>query len=254
MGIAAAIGQFFMAMNFSMVLVLMGLYLQNTLHYSSYETGLIFISMTISMGLLSPIGGKMIDTFGMKGPMASGAFLTAIGLSLMALLRTDSSLLHVVTALFLVGTGLGAYFTASSTAMMRAVPAEDLNVASGVFTMFMMVGNTLSVILATSFVVLFGRSHLLQNTLKHGMILSPQQHQDLVEVISKVEHSASQLKDFAPDQVPQLLSWINEAFVYGLSLNMIFGTCFALAATGLTLWGISSHKTPISQAHAPVVV
>src|SRR5439155_15476608 len=103
----------------------------------------------------------------------------------------DSSLSHVVTALFLVGTGLGAYFTASSTAMMRAVPSEDLNVASGVFTMSMMVGNTLSVVLATSFVVLFGRNHLLQNISAHGMNLTLQQHQDLVNVISKIEHSAS---------------------------------------------------------------
>ena len=251
---AATIGQFFIAMNFSMVLILMGLYLQNTLHYSSYETGLIFISMTISMGLLSPIGGKMIDAFGMKGPMVLGALLTAFSMGLMAVLKTDSSLLHVITALFLVGTGLGAYFTASNTAMMRAVPSEDLNVAAGVFTMFMMIGNTLSVILATSFVVLFGRSYLLENSLKHGVDLSSQQYQELAEVISKVEHSASQLTDFAPDQIPQLLRWIDEAFVYGLSLNMMFGTVFALITAGLTLWGISTHKAPATQTKASVVI
>ncbi|HUX78671.1 MAG TPA: MFS transporter [Alphaproteobacteria bacterium] len=251
---AASVGEFFMAINFSLVLVMMGLYLQNTLNYSSYETGLIFISMTISMGLLSPIGGKMIDTLGIKGPMIFGSLLTAVALGMMAFLQANSSLYYVITVLFLAGTGLGAYFTACNTAMMRAVPDEDLNVASGVFMMLMMVGNTLSIILSTSFVVLFGRSYLLQNAQQHGLILSSQQQQNLVEVISKVEHSASQLKDFPSEQIPQLLSWINEAFVYGLSLNMMFGCLFALIATGLTIWGIEAFKSSASHKHVPIAI
>jgi hypothetical protein len=156
-----------------------------------------------------------------------------------------------VAALFVVGTGLGAYFTACSIAMMRSVPQEDINVASGVFMMFMMMGNTLSIILSTSFVVLFGQNHLLQSAQKYGIVLSPQQQQDLVEVISKVEHSASQLTDFAPNQIQPLLSLIDEAFVYGLSLNMMFGVLFALIALGFTLWGVGNLKASGTQ-HAPV--
>lgn len=251
---AAAGGQFFMAIIFSMVLVLMGLYLQNTLHYSSYETGLIFISMTISMGLLSPIGGKMVDTFGTRAPMIFGALMAAIALGMMAFLKTDSSLLYVVTVLFIVGTGLGAYFTACSTAMMQSVPPADLNVASGVFMMLLMMGNTLSIILSTSFVVFFGRNYLFNMSQAQGMVLSPEQHQDLAEIIAKVEHSSVQLQDFPPQQIPQLLHWVDEAFVYGLSLNMMFGCLCALAAAGLTLWGISATKTSSAHGHAPVAL
>ncbi len=251
---AASLGEFCMAINFSMILVMMGLYLQNTLHYSSYQTGLIFISMTISMGLLSPIGGKMIDRFGLKGPMVFGALLTALSLGLLAFLTTNSSLFYVITVLFLAGTGLGAYFTACNTAMMRAVPEKDLNVASGVFMMLMMLGNTLSIILSTSFVVMFGRNHLLQSIEKYGLVLSPQQQHDLIDIISKVEHSASQLKDFPLEQVPLLLKWIDEAFVYGLSLNMMFGCFCGLVATGLTIYGIGAFKISLTQRHAPTAI
>lgn len=251
---AASVGEFFMAINFSLILVMMGLYLQNTLNYSSYETGLIFISMTISMGLLSPIGGKMIDALGIKGPMIFGSLLSGIALGLMAFLKVDSSLYFVVTVLFLAGTGLGIYFTACNTAMMRAVPEEDLNVASGVYMMLMMIGNTLSIVLSTSFVVLFGRSHLLESAQKSGLALSPQQQQDLVGIISKVEHSAAQLQVFPVEQVPQLLNWINEAFVYGLSINMIVGCLSALIATALTIWGIGTFKAPASVKHVPIAI
>jgi EmrB/QacA subfamily drug resistance transporter len=251
---AATLGEFFMAFNFSLVLVMMSLYLQNTLRYSSFEAGLVFLSMTISMGVLSPIGGKILDTFGIKGPMIFGSACAGLGFVLLAYLGVHASLLQVCTALFFVGTGLGTYFTACSTAMMRSVPQEDLNVASGVFTMFMMLGNTISVILSTSFVVLFGRTHLLNTLSQQGMVVSPQQHEGLVEIISMVEHTASQLKDFASDQVPLLLNIIDEAFVYGLSINMMIGAGCALVATLFTVWGISAQKNAQGGTHAHVGV
>lgn len=249
---AATLAEFFMAVNFSMVLVLMGLYLQNTLHYTSYQAGLIFISMTISMGLLSPIGGKMVDTFGIRGPMVCGALMTSFAMAMMTFLNTDSSLLYVVTSLFFVGTGLGMFFTACSTAMMGSVPQEDLNVASGVFMMFMMVGNTLSIILSTSFVVMFGRSYLWTTLQEKGITLFAWQHHQLAEAIAQVEHSASQLSSFSAEQIPFLLHSIDEAFVYGFSLNMLLGTLGGLISAGFTLWGVRSLRAPATAAHAQV--
>lgn len=251
---AASLGEFLMSMNFSMVLVLMGLYLQNTLHYSTYETGLIFVTMTLTMGCLSPIGGKIIDHFGVKKPMIFGALVTMVAMGMMALLRTDSSLFHVLLVLFLAGAGLGSYFTACNTAMLWSAPQKDLNVASGVYMMFMMMGNTLSVILATSLVVLFGQTYLFKTTQEYGIILSPEQHQNLVDVISQVEHSVSQLTQFSQDQGPQLISWVDAAFVHGLSINMMFGSVFSLITAGLTLWGMGKLKAPALQhSHAPIV-
>lgn len=245
----ATFGQFFMAMNFAMILVLMGLYLQNTLHYSTYETGLIFLAMTLTVGVLSPIGGKMIDWFGVRRPMVFGALSTALATGLMAGLGTDTSLSYVLICLFFAGMGLGTYFTACNTAMLWAAPQQDLNVASGVYMMFMMMGNTLSVILATSFLVLFGRNALFKMTQQHGIELSGEQYQSLVEIISKAEHSAAQLKDFAPDQISQLLGWIDAAFVHGLSIDMMFGSTLALITAAITQWGMGQLKAPAQQHH-----
>lgn len=170
--LAATFGEFFMSMNFSLILVLMGLYLQNTQGYSSYETGLVFFAMTISMGLLSPFGGKMVDRFGLRLPMIFGAAATGVVTFMLSGLGEGSSLSFILVALFLVGTGMGAFFTAGNTAMMRSVPSSDLNVASGVFTMWMMLGNTLSVVLSTSLVVLFGRDSLFERIQAHQVLLS----------------------------------------------------------------------------------
>ena len=248
---ATALGGFFMSINFSMILVLMGLYLQNTLHYNSYETGLIFISMTLSMGLLSPIGGKLIDHFGVKGPMLWSCFLTGMSLTLCIFLTKDTSLPYVCCVLFLAGTGLGIYFSACNTAMFQAVQAQDLNVASGVYTMFMMAGNTLSVILATSLVVLWGRSFLLESLKTSGVILTSAQHQSLVNLIAQVEISAKNLSGFESSQLPLLLSHVNGAFVDGLSLCMWIGACCALTAFLLTWFFVSTVRVEAGQISLP---
>jgi MFS family permease len=247
--LGATVGVGLMSMVFSMTLVMMGLYLQNTLHYSSYQTGLIFIAMTISMGLLGPVGGKMVDLLGTKQLMVFGTLLTFFALGMMAFLGIDSSLFYVILCLFLVGAGLGMYFTASNTAMMQVTPPESLGVASGVYMMWMMLGNTVSIVLSTSLVVVFGRIHLLGSL--REMTFTPQQNQDLVDIIGKVEHTAAQLKDFAPETIPQLLQRIDEAFAFGLSLNMILGIFLALGTLGFTLWGCAEKKSNPSKKKGP---
>ena len=236
--LAATFAETFMSMNFSLVLVLMGLYLQNTQGYSSYETGLIFFALTLSMGALSPLGGKMVDKLGLRQPMLFGAITTAIAMFLLSGLGEGSSLLFILVSLFIMGTGMGAFFTSTNTAMMRSVPEATLNVASGVFTMWMMLGNTLSVILSTSFVVLFGRDALFEKIQTHHMDLTSEQIQEVTNVIAKIEHTPEQLSAFPQEQVPLLLEWVREAYVHGFSINMMLGCLWALIAAGITFWGI----------------
>lgn len=229
---------FCMSILFSLVLVLMGLYLQSIKKYSSYETGLIFFSMTISMGLLSPFGGQMVDKLGVKKPMIFGVFFTGLGTLVMAYLTPDSTLYWSILALFLAGTGLGVYFTAGNTAMMRSVPQKDLNVASGIYTMAMMMGNTLSIIFSTSLLVAFGRAELFKNLHSYKVHLTDIQYADLVDIIARVEHTPKQLVAFSSDQIPVLLRWIDQAFVYGFSLNMLLGTLVAVLVMGTISWGM----------------
>jgi EmrB/QacA subfamily drug resistance transporter len=248
---ATVLGGFLTTINFSMILVLMALYLQNTLHYTSYETGLIFISLTLSMGLLSPIGGKLIDHFGVKGPMLLGSAFTALSFFMCTFLVRDTSIIYVCCVLLLSGTGLGVYFSACNTAMFQAVQAQDLNVASGVYTMAMMTGNTLSVILATSLVVLWGRSSLLENLKTSAVILTPEQQQSLVNLIAQVEISAKNLSGFESSQLALLLTHVNDAFVSGLSLCMWIGTCCALMTVFLTWCFVSKERVESAQISLP---
>jgi predicted membrane channel-forming protein YqfA (hemolysin III family) len=99
---------------------------------------------------------------------------------------------------------------------------------------------------------MFGRDYLWNIIQEKGMTLFSWQHHQLEEVIAKVDHSASQLTSFSAEQIPFLLHSIDDAFVYGFSINMIIGAFAALISAGFTLWGIRSLRAPAASSHAPV--
>ncbi|MBA4749253.1 MAG: MFS transporter [Alphaproteobacteria bacterium] len=250
--IASVIGIGLMAISFSMILVLMGLYLQNILEYSSYQSGLIFMAMTLSMGLLSPIGGKLIDLVGVKTPMILGTLFAFVSFAFSAFLDKESNLWFVCLCLFLMGTGLGSFFAGCNIAVLRAAAPQDLSIASGVYTMIMMLGNTLSVILSTSLVVLWGRDTLFTKLQEEGIQLTGVQHEKLASLIAKADLPQDAFTGFDPHHIPTLFQGMQEAFVQGLSWNMMGGALVTLVALGVVLWGIPAGKPTEKIEAAPL--
>ncbi len=232
--------------NFGLVLVIIGLYLQNTLHHSSYETGLIFLPMTLAIGLLSPLGGKLGDRFDIRWPILAGLGFIALGSFLMSFFNSTTPLSYILASLLITGIGLGLTFPTINTALLRSVSSQDVNTASGFFTTVSMLGNSLSVILSTNFLVIFGRQRLMALLTENAFILSPAQNEVLVSILGKVEHTADQLKGFE-DQASSLLKLIDQAFVWGVERNMWIGTlCVLTSLAPVYIWcqHLKIKKTP----------
>lgn len=218
---------------FALVLIMMSLYLQNTLHLNSSETGYVFLSMTLAVGILSPVGGKLADRIGVCIPMIIGSLLTAIALFLLSFLTQTSSLWMVCSGLLLAGLGLGIGFPSLNTAMFRTLAPQEINTGSGIFTMAMMIANSVSVIIATSLLVMVGRTKLTSLVQQSHLSLNAQQQETLAQVISKVEHTATQLQGFSPAQVPQLLQFIDHAFLQGFKAALWIGVVLSLLCVGI---------------------
>ncbi len=108
--------------------------------------------------------------------------------------------------------------------------------------MGMMIGNTLSIIFSTSLLVLFGRKELFRGLSHQSLQLTETQHTELAAVIARVEHSAKQLEAFPSEQVPSLLSSIDQAFVYGFSVDMLLGTLAAGLIAIIVFWGMRGSQ------------
>ena len=238
--------------NFSLILIMVGIDLQNTLHLSGYDAGMIFLSMTLTIGLLSPIGGKIGDKIDIRLPITAGFLLLSLATAMMSFMDGSSSHLFIKTALFFAGLGLGLSWPTLNAAMMRAVDAKAINTASALFTMATMIANTLGVILSTSFLVLFGQGKLLELLSKSTLRLSAAEETTLLSLIQKVEHTADQLSLFSQERIPELLYVVDQSFVYGLSCTLWIGS--TLAALGAVMIFTKLKNLNTTSAHPTVMI
>jgi EmrB/QacA subfamily drug resistance transporter len=119
------------------------LYLQGVLGYSSRKTGLAFLPATVIMGALSiGLSAKLVMTYGIKRPLATGLLLATGGLLLLSRAPVDGSyLVDVLPSTILLGLGAGIAFNPVLLAAMGDVAPHESGVASGIVnTAFMMGG------------------------------------------------------------------------------------------------------------------
>lgn len=226
---------FIVAYCFSLVLVMMGLYLQNTLRLSSSETGIYFLAMTIAVGVLSPIGGKLADRMDIRIPIIAGLSLIFFALLILSCLDASSSIVMVCGGLLLAGLGLGIGFPSMNTGMFRTLDTSEINTGSAIFTMSMTLGNAISVIASTSFLVIFGRPKLIDLIATSGSSITVEEQNALISIMGKVEHTPEQLKQFPAEQIPSLLGLIDQAFLYGFSVTLWIGMFLTVLAAGIFL-------------------
>jgi DHA2 family lincomycin resistance protein-like MFS transporter len=106
-------------------LILLPIYLQDALGYSTLETGLMLLPGGLVMGLLAPIVGGLFDRVGPRPLVAPGAAVAAVALVLMATtLDTDTSAGTVVAIHVLLTFGLAFMFTPLMTSALGSLPAH----------------------------------------------------------------------------------------------------------------------------------
>jgi EmrB/QacA subfamily drug resistance transporter len=131
---------------------LSALYLQLVLGYSALQVGLAFLPANLIMGAFSySLSAKMVNRFGLRGPMAGGLLLAAAGLALFAVAPVDGRfLVHVLPPMLLLGVGAGMAFNPVLLAAMNDVAPEEAGLASGVVNTAFMMGGALGLAVLAS--------------------------------------------------------------------------------------------------------
>jgi len=229
--LGCVIGYTAVEMVFSIVLVSMGLYLQNVLGYSAYDSGIIFLSMTLAFGLLSPFGGRMVDRMDVRIPACLGPAILTLGMSLALFFGTSGNMHIILPSLTLIGVGLGIALPSFNAAMMKSMDPAILSTASGVFVMFAALGGSLGVVFCTSLLVGLGDPFLEHMTIANGMDLSSIQIEHLMTVFGSAYRDLQLLTGMDVDLAVSLM---NEAFVkanWWVMLTAVTLSMIALAAS-----------------------
>ena len=123
----------------------LALYMQNILGYSALEAGVRFLPTTLVIMVIAPIAGRLADRVGPRWPITVGLALVTLALIDFARIDTATTFSDLLPAFFAMGIGIALTMSPMSTAAMNAVPGAKAGIASGVLSMFRMVGGTFGI-------------------------------------------------------------------------------------------------------------
>jgi len=119
------------------------LYLQNSLEYSAWLSGLLILPVTLPGIYFSNLSGKLLDKFGPMLPTTLGALLASLSVSWIALIAYYKSYWLILPSFIMYGIGESLIIPATITTLISLVPKKDYGLASGVANTMRQIGGAL---------------------------------------------------------------------------------------------------------------
>lgn len=148
------------------VLFLLIMYLQGVRHLSPLAGSLWLVPGYLIGGIASPVGGRLADRLGPAWPATIGLLISVGALLIYTQLTVTSPLWVVSLGSVVNGVGSGAFFPANTAAVMRASPAGDFGVTSGLLRTCANVGMVFSFAAA-----IVAASHSIPRTLAFAIFV-----------------------------------------------------------------------------------
>ena len=123
-------------------IILMPFYLQNVLGYPPRQVGLLLAVIPLAGGITSPLAGTLSDRYGTRPISTIGLMVVLIGVINLLSLDTDTESLEYIIRFLPVGLGIGIFQSPNNSAIMSAVPAEKLGIASSLLSLTRTLGQT----------------------------------------------------------------------------------------------------------------
>jgi EmrB/QacA subfamily drug resistance transporter len=139
----------------SAVAFLLSLYLQYIKALTPQQAGLVLIAQPIVQALLSPVAGWFSDRIEPRIVASAGMALTAIGLALLIPVSVATPLWTIVARLLLLGLGFALFSSPNMNAIMGSVERRLYGIASGMLGTMRLVGQMLSMGIATLLFALY---------------------------------------------------------------------------------------------------
>jgi EmrB/QacA subfamily drug resistance transporter len=139
----------------SAVTFLLSLYLQYIHVLTPQQAGVVLIPQPIVQAVFSPLAGWLSDRIEPRIVASAGMTLTAIGLGLFVLIGESTPLWSIIARLVILGFGFALFSSPNINAIMGSVARKHYGVASGTSGTMRLVGQTLSLGIATLLFALY---------------------------------------------------------------------------------------------------
>ena len=127
----------------------MAIYLQNVKGLDAAVAGLILIAQPLAQVVLAPVSGRLSDRFAPAAIATVGVALCTCSLGMLLTLNTGTPLWFIVTALVVLGIGLGAFSAPNNNAILSCVDRSHYSEANATVSTMRGIGQTASLAFAS---------------------------------------------------------------------------------------------------------
>ncbi len=120
-------------------------YLQFSLGYSAFATGLRVGPMALVILVVAPTSSVLVRMLGTKTVVFAGMAVIAVGMAMLSATTTAGSYMDALPAFMLLGIGTGLAFAPSTESVMGSLPLDQTGVGSATNSTALQVGGALGV-------------------------------------------------------------------------------------------------------------
>jgi MFS family permease len=204
------------------------------------EAGVRFLPTTLVIIVVAPIAGRLSDRIGPRPLIVSGLLIVAASLFLQSTIDESSTYSTLLVPFILMGLGIALTMSPMSTAAMNAVAETKAGLASGLLSMFRMVGGTFGIaVLGAIFQA--ASSSKLDSALSGTGVTSATR--DAIGEQLGSGQLAGTLEKLPPDQAQAAADAARSAFIDSLSGSIRISAAVAAAGAVLAVWLISAKRS-----------
>ncbi len=168
---------------------LLPIYLQDSLGYTPFQAGLVFLPVGLLLGITAPFAGMFTDRYDGRVPIALGLGIMALTMYQFSFLSLLSEQAQILLPLYLRGIGMGLLFSPLTTVAISEIPNQKMAQASGLINVIRQVGGSFGV-------AVFG-TILTRRTIYHMTVYGEQVNQ----FSATFQHTVRGLQHFAMNAV-----------------------------------------------------
>jgi len=147
-------------------LVLLPIYLQTLMGYTSFLAGLALSPGGIASMIAMVIAGKLVTKINPKAILAFGLAVAAYSIYLMSQFNLLADFYTIIWPRVVMGAGIGFHFIALTMLTLSTIRKEEMGNATGIFNLLRILGGSFGVAIATTLLARrtqFHQAHLVEH-------------------------------------------------------------------------------------------
>ena len=145
--------------------IIMPFYLQQILHYSPAQVGLLMSAFPLTTALAAPLSGTISDKIGPVILTTGGLIIVSAGLFYLTTVTAPATAWQIIPGPILMGLGSGMFQAPNNSSVMNSVPQHKLGIAGGINALVRNVGMVIGIVFAVS--LFENRQAAFLNSLTH---------------------------------------------------------------------------------------